>query len=196
MKNRIFVVIFAALGLMACSKSKTSYVGNIYEGKLGEITTLTYQFLNESELKFEINSSWAGHHSYVCRYSNIADKFKEDENLSECYKPLLFYMDGCSLLAVDSVNDLSNRKGMLPVNEFLPQSGYSDLGDILTCLLYNDKTDEIITMSEDEVFDVLLENFRVEANKAKEETGIASVSTTCRSELQYLGGIVCPRKTK
>lgn len=196
MKNRIFVVIFAALGLMACSKSKTSYVGNIYEGKLGEITTLTYQFLNESELKFEINSSWAGHHSYVCRYSNIADKFKEDENLSEYYKPLLFYMDGCSVLVVDSVNDLSNRKGMLPVNEFLPQSGYSDMGDMLSGFLYNDKTNEIITMNEDEFYDFLGNNIIGRAKEAQEKTGVASISVTCRSELQYLGGIVCSRKTK
>lgn len=196
MKNRIFVVIFAALGLMACSKSKTSYVGKTYEGKLGEITTLTYQFLNESELKFEINSSWAGHHSYVCRYSNIVDKFKEDENLSEYYKPLLFYMDGCSMLVVDSVNDLSNRKGMLPVNEFLPQSGYSDMGDMLAVLFYNDKKDEIITMKEDELDDIVMYKFGAAARESKAETGIASVSTTCRSELQYLGGIVCPRKTK
>lgn len=195
MKNRIFVVIFAALGLMACSKSKTSYVGNIYEGKLGEITTLTYQFLNESELKFEINSSWAGHHSYVCRYSNIADKFMEDENLSEYYKPLLFYMDGCSVLVVDSVNDLSNRKGMLPVNEFLPQSGYSDMGDMLSSFLYNDKTNEIITMNEDELEEIMLP-FLAAAKESKAETGIASVSTTCRERLVYLSGIICPLKAK
>jgi len=195
MKNRIFLAIFAALGLMACSKSKTSYVGNTYEGKLGEITTLTYQFLSENELKFEINSSWAGHHSYVCRYSNVADRFREDENLSECYKPLLFYMDGCSLLVVDSVNDQSNRKGMLPINEFLPQSGYSDMGDMLSSFLYNDKTNEIITMNEDELEEIMLPFFAA-AKESKERTGVASVSTTCRERLVYLSGITCPKKAK
>lgn len=194
MKNRIFLVIFLALGLMACSKSKTpAYLGNTYEGKLGGETTLTYQILNEQEFRLDITSEWIGHHGFVCRYDNVADKIQED--LGEFYEPFLFYMDGCSLLLVDSVNDLSNRRGMLPLGEVLSQSGYSDLGEILTFLFYNNKTDEIVTMKEDEFYDLFGE-FKEKVNEAQEETGVASISVTCRSELHYLGGIVCPRKTK
>ena len=194
MKNRIFLVIFLALGLMACSKSKTpAYLGNTYEGKIGGETTLTYQILNEQEFRLDITSEWIGHHGFVCRYDNVADKIQED--LGEFYEPFLFYMDGCSLLLVDSVNDLSNRRGMLPLGEVLSQSGYSDLGEILTFLFYNNKTDEIVTMKEDEFYDLFGE-FKEKVNEAQAETGVASISVTCRSELHYLGGIVCPRKTK
>lgn len=195
MKNRIFLVIFLALGLMACSKSKTpAYLGNTYEGNFCGETTLTYQILNEHEFRLDITSDWIGHHGFVCSYDNVADKIQED--LGEFYEPYLFYMDGCSLLLVDSVNDLSNRNGMLPLDVVLNQSGYSDLGEILTCLFYNNKTNEIVTMKEDELYDFLGNNIIGRAKEAQEKTGVASISVTCRSELQYLGGIVCSRKTK
>lgn len=195
MKNRVFLVIFLALGLMACSKSKTpAYLGNTYEGKLGGETTLTYQILNEQEFRLDVSSDWIGHLGFICHYCNFADKVKELNE--EFYEPFLFYMDGCSLFVVDSVNNLSERTGMLPVDEYLHKSGYSDLGDVLTFLLYNDKTDEIITMTEDDYDEFINEKFAEVAAEAKVETGVVSISTTCRPEIMYLGGFICSRKTE
>lgn len=191
MKNRIYLVIFLALGLMACSKSKTTYVGNTYEGKAGEETTLTYQFLSESEVKFELNSSWSGHHAFVCRYTNVAEKMKEE--LGEYYDPYLVYMDGCSILMVDSVNYLSKGEGMLSLGAFLSSSGYSDLEELLSGFLYDNEKDEIITLKTMEYYDIF-DKFGDAVSKAKEKNEAPKITVTCRPELPYLSGFVCPRK--
>lgn len=187
MKNRILVVIFAALGLMACSKSKTSYVGNTYEGKLGEITTLTYQFLSESEFRLDLNSSWSGHHNYVCHYVNVVDYFKEKE--PENYKPLAKFLDGCAILGVDSIYDPSSRCMILPC-EFFAYPGNNDLNEIMSTIFYNNEADEIIILDESSAEDL------IERAVDIVEKGSNPAPNSIRSELQYLGGITCPRKTK
>lgn len=191
MKNRIFLAILLACALMACSNSTPKYVGNTYEGSIG-YGTLTYQFLDLNEFRIDINSSWAGHFSCVCHYYNNADNYKE--LFPELYEPLLTYLDGCVMLSVDSMYDPSNSSKKLSVAEFVNNSGYKDLGDVMSYLLYNNETDEIITLSFKEYVTFIGNKCFDQAYKSKEQTGQATINTTCRSELPRINGFVCSRK--
>jgi hypothetical protein len=51
-------------------------------------------------------------------------------------------------------------------------------------------------MNADDYENFINEKFAEVAAEAKAKTGVVSISTTCRPEIMYLGGIICSRKTK
>jgi hypothetical protein len=169
--SMFFVMIFCIVG---CSNFKNPYMGNTYDGNYGA-ATLQYQFLSEDEFKLEINS-WAGGYKYICHYNIYLDEIKVA--FPDLYEPLSHYLDGCELLIVDSIQDIQRGLKMMPRFQFIARSGMSDL-DNLMILLYNNETDEIITMSQNEINEML--------------QIIDKSNQTCRSNLFYLSGIKCSR---
>ena len=194
MRNRIFLVILLALGLVACSKSKPAYVGKTYEGTIEGVVKISYSFLNENEFRFDISApeEFDLNESFICHYIGIVDELEKVS--PDLCKPAIKFLDGCNILETDSVFYLTGDKDRVSLADFCQIEGNGRANiykDVMFVLFYNDKTDEIIVSPYEEIINFYATKFLNVANAEREKTGKASISTTCREDIPSLPGVRC-----